>query len=366
MVLTASLLSNLLGIAASFLGVSLLVQVFQEIYKFLTSSKSRAYRNALNDFLGPWVPELLRADALPDIRVRGPLQLRRLRPGREILPLEAKTLAAALERTAPPWHRRALDALALEAELQAKGGGRTPSPMWHGFLDELARAERGSPGYHSAVEVAGFLRGWAHRGAEAPERATLLEAPEVLNAEALRSALREAFLPHVRRAEQTFPQFQQNLEYAWRRRNLRQTAVIGLLTAILFNLPVDRLYRLASSQSPEEAVAVAERALALYERTGGTPSDSLRAQIDSLLAVAVPSTGKGEGAKYLMDWSEFRAMLAAGPGKVAGFLLGCALTALLVSFGAPFWHDLARALLRLQQGPSAAESAPPATERAGA
>lgn len=366
MVLSAPLLSTLLGLAAALLAFSLLVQVFQEIYKFLTSSKARAYNTALNDFLGPWFSEILRSDALPDLRVRGPFQLKKVSPGREILPLDEKTLVGAVERSAAPWHRRAMDALLLEVELQANGARRSPSPAWRRFLSELGRAERGSPGYHAAREVAAFLEQWGHVPGTAPERgATVLHAPEDFDASAVRTALQDAFLPQLRRVRETIPQLAGNVEYAWRRRNLRQTAVIALLAAFVFDLPIDRLYRTAAALSPAEAVAVAEQALTLHDRSAlaGAPSDTLLASADSLLRAALAATGQREGANFVVDASRIRALFAGDVGqdvtRAGSYLLGCLISALLVSFGAPFWHDLTRALLRLQRGPGSPERPTP-------
>ena len=83
-----SLLTILLTLAATFLGLSIVVQVVQELYKYLRSSKGRAYQIALQDFLGPLAHELLRPGVLPDIRVRGPMQLKRVRSKGMILPLK--------------------------------------------------------------------------------------------------------------------------------------------------------------------------------------------------------------------------------------------------------------------------------------
>jgi len=86
-ILDNSLLTTLLTMAATFLGLSIVVQVIQELYKYLRSSKGRAYQLALKDFLGPLATELMRPGVLPDVRVRGPFQLMRIRPKGMILPL---------------------------------------------------------------------------------------------------------------------------------------------------------------------------------------------------------------------------------------------------------------------------------------
>src|SRR3712207_6240628 len=97
---------------AWFLGISVLVQVLQEMWKFVTSSKSRAFEKALSEFLGPFVVGRLRQDPL--VAVRGPLQFRRVGMAGRILPLNADDLVAALEKSAPDWQR--LLKLALEVK----------------------------------------------------------------------------------------------------------------------------------------------------------------------------------------------------------------------------------------------------------
>jgi hypothetical protein len=44
---------------------------------------------------------------------------------------------------------------------------------------------------------------------------------------------------------------------------------------------------------------------------------------------------------------------------VFAYVTGCFITALLLSFGAPFWNDLAKSLLRLQQSGSTNPSPSP-------
>lgn len=71
-ILDNSLLTVILTMAVTFLGLSLVVQVVQELYKYLRSTKARAYLQVLQDFLGPLSNELMRPGIVPDIRVRGP------------------------------------------------------------------------------------------------------------------------------------------------------------------------------------------------------------------------------------------------------------------------------------------------------
>jgi hypothetical protein len=348
MITTTPLFSTLLSLAAAFLGLSLLVQVFQEVYKYLTSSKARAYENALVDFLGPHALKLKRPGALPDLLTRGPFEFLRRRPTGHLQPMNKDTLVTALERTAAPWIQRALDALHLESDIQ-KGTPADPSPSFQQFVRELAAVSQGSPGYFTALELAEFLGTW-HPG----------EQP--LDAAAMLQALRHRFLPNVVHTEANFPQLEKNVDYAYRRRNLRQTFTFGLLTAIVFQLPVDRLYQHARSVPLDQAITAAERAQALYQAEAARDTSVVRdlselRHVADSIKVVLRSTGTPLDSvlvpgKILAEFQPLR--------KGVYYLIGCLLTSLLISFGAPFWNDLTGALLRYAKGPSA--PAPPKEE----
>jgi hypothetical protein len=101
-------LTMVLGLAASRAAFAILVQITQEVYKYLTSSKTRAYRDALVDFIGPAAAQLLQPGAAPELFVPGPFQFRRVQPKGKLLPLSRDALVKALERTSPEWVRRGL------------------------------------------------------------------------------------------------------------------------------------------------------------------------------------------------------------------------------------------------------------------
>ena len=120
-----TVLTPLLAMTAWFLGLSILVQVLQEMWKFITSSKSRAFEEALSDFLGPFVIGRLRQDPL--LAVRGPFQFKRVGIAGRILPLNADDLVGSLEKSAPEWQRLLKRALDFEAAVQMSGPA-PPSP----------------------------------------------------------------------------------------------------------------------------------------------------------------------------------------------------------------------------------------------
>lgn len=357
-IFNASLLNILLGIAATFLGLAVLVQVFQEIYKFLTSSRSRAYTKVLVDFLGPWATQLMRPSPLLDMQVSGPFQIRKLRPRGILLPMNQEGLVNALERTAPHWIQRTVAQLKFECKLQGDKKGKT-SPEWTNFLEELGEVEKGAPGYWNAHEVAQFLSIWGHK-INRPKNGSKvgkISAPkEVISADIL-VAFRRKFLAHVENVNEHFPQLENNLQYAYRRRNLRQTFTFAFIIAVMFNLPFERIYHAASKASPEETVAVAERTIELYEgqMDGFSQDDSLAAEKHLTLARGILDeslislSGDNVLADYLVDREDIIGLSEKKVESILRFIFGCLLTALLVSFGAPFWNDIVKSVLRIKQ-----------------
>jgi len=352
---STSLLSTILAIGATFLALSLLVQVVQELYKYLTSSRSRAYAKALIDFLGPHAEQLLRPGVIPDLQVRGPFQVLRRRPEGHLQPMDKDDLIVALERTAAPWIQRALAALRLEASL-SKGASGTLSPSFGQFLEQLNGVVAGSPGYSTALDVREFLATWHLKDAGDVKRGTL-------DPSALLRALRQRFLPSVVRADESFTQLVKNFDHTYRRRNLRHSFTFGFLLAFLAQQPLGEIYRAAKAAPIDQAVAAAEQARAIYaqQQPEGVAAErnaaALKAYADSLIGVlhtagAAPSL-------------ELNLKVIGTRLRDPSYLLGCLLTALLISFGAPFWNDLSGALLRAYKGrvPAQLEEAPLREER---
>jgi hypothetical protein len=353
-----SLSTMVMGLAASLLALAVFVQVVQEIYKFLTSSKSRAYSNALQDYLGPWSTSLLREGLLSDLKVRGPFQINSRSPRKWLLPMPAESLKAALEATAPPWCQRVLQALNLEASLGTEGG--PTSPNWKILITDLeAAAHTDAPGNGTAKELLEFLKRWT-------------EDPQVkLDVSATLTAFRARFLPHVDAAVKGFPQLMRQFDFTYRRRNLRQTFLLGLLVAFLGGFPIGVLYQRASRMTPDEARALAQAATSLADSVAlraqatvapdstnpgatVTSPDSLTQasqQLDQALRDArtaltlVQSDASGDA----LSLSSLRRFVEMPWPKKGEYLFGCLVTALLLSFGAPFWNDLTKSLMTIQQ-----------------
>ena len=136
---STSLLSTVLAMAAAFLALSLLVQVIQECYKYLTSSRSKAYRGALIDFLGDKAKVLLESKELADLRARGPFQFSTGESKGHLEPMDKDDLMAALERAAPEWIQKSVHR-APARDLAPEGRERAGEPVAPG----VPAAARGS------------------------------------------------------------------------------------------------------------------------------------------------------------------------------------------------------------------------------
>jgi hypothetical protein len=353
----SSLLSAILSLVAMFLALAIVVQIVQEIYKFLTCSKSRAYVRALEDFIGPLANSIVKQGALPDPRVRGPFQFSGLRSSGRILPFSKKEFTAAIEQTAPAWILRMLRALELEARTQDPQTHK-PSPAWLAFLDQLAAVEAGGSGFQSAEDVRRFLKEWGHRPSSGPESTIgVLFPPKQFDAARVLPAFRARFLRDIDAIVSRFSVLIKNFAYTYQRRNMRHTFTIALLIALICNLPLDRLYQKASSLSSVEATQLAGQTLALYSQIqrdsithlGNTDLKRLLSDAATTAGTVVAAPALSPRVNYVIDWATIRALWNAGVWAVLRFLFGCLITALLLSFGAPVWNDITSALLRVQK-----------------
>lgn len=343
-----------LGLASMLLALAVVVQVLQEMYKYLTSSRGTLYAKVLVDVLGPWAAQLNQDAALVDLRARGPFQLFRIRPTGTILPMGEKDLVTALERTTPPWYRRLLQ----ELRAEAAHPDSAPSPRWRAFLQNLSGVSPTSPEAPNAQEIREFLTEWGHEFPGEPDGD--VSVPSDFVPQAALDAFANRFTPQVQQASDQYPQLMRNFEYQYSRRNLRQTFLFGLLLAFAANLPMQRVYQLASAMSMEDALAAAEQATAIYQTqtTATVPADSTAEQvlaqfqerIDSALAIVIRQDSIANATTIGGNPPMYVAGIQRFPGlplpDQAAYLLGCLVTALLVSFGAPFWNDLVGALSR--------------------
>jgi hypothetical protein len=344
-----SILAPFVAVAAMLLGISLLVQVLQELWKFSTSSKAVAFEKALDDFVGTWAAAHLRQNTT--MAVRGPLQFRRVSKAGHVLPTDKDDLVAALEQASPTWYRLIDGALAFEATLQ-QGQPADPSPQWSGLLGKLQAELATARPATQALEMQTFLDTWG------------LGPAGMFDAARARVALRHDFFAHLAPLENHYDRLMQNFEYLYQRRNLRQTFTWALAIALLFNLPLASIYRRAATLSLADALTLSERAQALHEeyakleaaRPAGAATDTnlqaLQAREQVLRNAADEALQISSGRSINTDVRSLVRALGTNI-RSASFLIGCLLTATLVSFGAPFWNDISTALYRIAKPGSA-------------
>ena len=340
-----SILAPYVALAAMLLGISLLVQVLQELWKFATSSKAIAFEKALDDFVGTWAAAHLRQNTT--MAVRGPLQFRRVSKAGHVLPTAKGDLVAALEQASPAWHRLIDQALQFESLLQ-KGASALPSPQLLELLGSLKSEITSVRPTTQALEMDDFLTTWG------------VGPTGVVDAEKVRVALRHRFFAHLAPIELHYDRLMQNFQYTYERRNLRQTFTWALALALLFNLPLAGIYRRAAALPLADALALSERAQALHaeyakleaERRQGAGAaadpnlQSLQAREQRLRAAADEALQISSERSINTDARSLLGELRLNV-RSPSFLIGCLLTAILVSFGAPFWNNISTALYRI-------------------
>lgn len=327
---SSSLSSVVLGVAATLLALAVLVQVLQEVWKFLFSTQASVYTRVLEDFLGPWARMMTRPGVLPEFQARGPFQWRRLGPTGTLLPLAQGDLVEGLERTSSVWLRRGLRALRLEAGVQQERPA-PPTAEWERFVRELTETEPGGPGDADRREILALLAaepGTRHEGSQ-------------LNADRVLRVFRERFFPQVIDAERHFGRLKELFEFQYRRRNLLLTFLFGTAVALALGQPFQGIVARAQSLTPDQAIALADQAQRLYRASGdslgsaGMSADSLQRvarQLVDLVRDQVDQPGaRLNGLARFQDIS---------PKGRPWYLLGCVVTGILLSFGAPFWNDL--------------------------
>jgi hypothetical protein len=190
----------------------------------------------------------------------------------------------------------------------------------------------------------------------------------------------QQFFPDRVRADNEFERLAKNFQFANERRNLRYSFLFGLAVAILLNFPFDAVFARAQALSPEEAVALAGQVDTLQDYLDETQEAELRRYVGGVtqLVVTLDSSdgpdvpvwcrgfhrmkeivtggqnlprfcrmGSGSAARTTAP-ARPNANAATGPRGAPGlasYLLNCFITALLVSFGAPFWDRVTDSLL---------------------
>lgn len=227
---------------------------------------------------------------------------------------------------------------------------------------------------------------FGHSWKEGDDKIGEITPPQSVDMVKLELAARQRFLPHVDKASRDFSLIERNLEYTYKRRNMRQTFVIGLLIAFVMSFPIQHIYDRATALTDEQAVAMVDQVLAIYESQqaaeeaaeGGETQAAERdiKDMNALVDVLTRrlSTAALDEPKRTTDATDLespadsatvakdteRSDMIPAPILTAAFwdkkpiewlcyILGCILTAVLLSFGAPFWNDIAKSVLNYKK-----------------
>ena len=181
---------------------------------------------------------------------------------------------------------------------------------------------------------------------------------KTIKASDLLASFQEKFLPHIQEAEERFVQYQKNFEFTYKRRNLRQTFMIALIFSLFFQLNVSRIYRKAESMSPDEALALAESYVQLYEQLDkekGLLLEEMEKKIEEMKVQLSKDFGtqtEQDSIKEIMVrwWEYVKSMAKSSIIALLRYLFECLVTTLLICFGAPLWNDIVSIFFRLQKG----------------
>ncbi len=376
----SSLFNVVLGMAASLLALSILIQIIQEFYKFLFKSKSAAYRKVLFDLIGSQASALFEAPETADYRVRGPWDMLRRGPAGILLPLAKEQLGEALERTAPNWVTRILEQIKLEKSGDASKPDLT---TWNAFLKRLGDTEKGAIGYRTARELTDLLKDFGHECADGDNELGVITPKKPVDMAKLETAVRKKFLPHVEKATKDFDLLEKNLEFSYKRRNLRQTFVIGFLVAFVMGLPAQTIHEHAKALTEDQVTEIASKVVEIYEtrqadtsqQDAGTEAAAQQAVEDAKEIAALATfkrppdetaVAEGEIQEDTTPLPIFTKIFWKKEGFVGWlfYILGCIATAILLSFGAPFWNDIAKSILNYKKS-MVRPSGPATTSPAG-
>lgn len=368
----STILTVILALCAILLGISVIVQTLQEIYKYVSNSKSRSYSNAMRSYMGSMFSQILQSSVVQDTRIAGPFQIFRYRPKNYTLPINKDQLEKSLYSTLSPWKKRTLDALKLESQIQ-NGTAATPSPEWQKFLNDLVRVPRNTPSAYSALDVMQFLEEWHHKG--------LIDAPLnegvsffsnfTLDAQKMLAAFNARFFSDQKYYLDNYSSFNQAFDFQYKRRNARHSFLIALLLTLFCNLPIQEVYQSAKGMKESDAIALADAATknaakesnntsAVPEKDTANTTSEIEAS--KKIIEAIKSSNKtnpklfntGMAKDKLMQLVPFKGFPPAS-SETWAYVLGCFITTILVTFGAPILNDVAGTIVRMKRGDPAKE-----------
>ncbi len=406
------LLTTIIGVAATILAMSVVVQIVQEMYKYFTSSQSRVYVNVLRDHLGAIAEQIASKPEFAYLRTRGPFEFLGEGWSGRLLPLEADELRAAVKR-AQPLLQQTLDQLRRASA--AGAGAALPSADWGSFLQKLSSVPPDDVAeFKTAREIAKILSKHGHKwkSSEEEEKEKVGEVSHdpassvKFDPKLVLEEVEETCTPEIVKTTAKFRLLESHLEYARGRRNMRHTVVIGFLLAAVVGLPIQAVYRSAATIPPEKVTEFAESAANIYDAYGkweesrreASPTDTGnvaargssqeaasanagRESTDSVAASAnltdssvaaktqaADTTGTEGDLLSLIESITDEYMKSAVPQEmmvivlsdkwhekyknradIILYILGSLGTAVLIGFGAPFWNDLLKSLLGLKR-----------------
>jgi hypothetical protein len=121
-------------------------------------------------------------------------------------------------------------------------------------------------------------------------------------------------------------------------------------------LPIQSLWKFAGGLSEQETITLANSVLDIYEREDQLLPDSLDVykspSVDSILVPLMNRlTRNSEEGRFPVQ-TILSKRARSGINGIKGwiyYILGSLVTAILLSFGAPLWNDIAKSILRFQQ-----------------
>ncbi|MBK7632748.1 MAG: hypothetical protein IPJ23_19090 [Ignavibacteriales bacterium] len=174
----------------------------------------------------------------------------------------------------------------------------------------------------------------------------------IIDAKQLLSEFSKKFLPHIEDAAKNFSQFERNFEYTYGRANIKLTFFIALIITIFFNLGIDVLYKNALETNPEEAIKFAETTMEYYEQHKASQDSLIQNKLELANQIMTETLSRESSDQSIAELIDFSAIPNMLTWDFLLYLLNCIITSIFITFGAPFWNDIASALLKIQKGKS--------------
>ena len=374
--------STAIGVASILFATAILVQIIEEIYKYLWSSKSKAYQKVLVDHLGTYARVIIDQASLGTTGTRGPFSIGRLFSKPHLQPLNVEEMGKALVKTLPTWVQLTLEKL--ENEITIQGGvSRTASPQWKEFLQILGESRKGAPGSFVTEQIVKLLKDWGHSVTPIdgkPELTGTITPPENFDARMIKDHVFGSMASYVKDAIGKHAAFEKNFDYTYTRRIWRHTIIISVIACLLLNLRIDHLIKYSAAADPESNVEYALAITHVYDSLNTRDSNQTVEKLEPALKDVYSKMAQQPGLFGadstnigLRVWTSVglspnsyltrNANLTTPPNsneqvkpvQYASFVeycysfLFCCLSALLVSAGAPIWNDIVSALIGLKK-----------------